>query len=579
MTSSTGPRRLLWNEPRVVAAGAVALLITAGISVMQMSMRANLFDPASVPIFERLFLFQDYNASLLFPAVLLLALSPQCQSAGSAIARWMGRHALITTTTSCLAFAAGAWFVYLNHPLSLDESAPLMQSQAFAAGSLLGRFPPALIDWLVYPPFQEMFIHVSHETGEVSSAYWPGFAALLTPFTAAGVPWLCNPVLGALAVWVIYRITLHMTGSMDAAGAAMLFSLASAAFVINSISYYSMTAHMLCNAVFVLLLLEPTPRRALLAGLVGGLALNLHNPFPHMLFALPWLAWLLSRDDRWRLVPSIVAGYLPGIAAGFGWYLMTHGLSPNAPNNAVAAGGGPIEIAVRQFLAVLRFPDAALLDMRVMALAKLWLWAVPALVLLTIVGFWRSRAEVRFKLLAASAILTFVGYVFIPVSQGHGWGFRYFHSAWFVLPVLAAGAIAGPTGHSIPPAPRIAEPLTRYVYGAALGSLVLLLPLFAWQVHSFIQLHIGQLPTSEQGRPRVVIINPYMGYYSQDLVQNDPFLRTPVIRMITHGRANDEKMMATHFPDLVVLSRGYRGSVWGYPDDDPTSTSNGTEKR
>lgn len=579
MTSSTGSRRLLWNEPRVVAAGAIALLLTAGITLLQMSMRANLFDPESVPIFERLFLFQDYTASLLFPAVLLLALFPQCQAAGSTLARWMGRHPLTTATASCLAFAAGAWFVYLNHPLSLDESAPFMQSQAFAAGSLLGRFPPALIDWLVYPPFQELFIHVSHETGEVSSAYWPGFAALLTPFTAAGFPWLCNPVLGALSAWVIFRITLHMTGSFDAAGSAVLFSLASAAFVINSISYYSMTAHLLCNAVFVLLLLEPTPRRAFLAGLVGGLALNLHNPFPHMLFALPWLAWLLWRDDRWRLVPAVAAGYLPGIAAGFGWYLMTHGLSPNAPNNAVAGGGGPFDIAVRQFLAVLRLPNEALLDMRVIALAKLWLWAVPALILLTIVGFCRSRVEVRFKLLAGSAILTFVGYLFIPVSQGHGWGFRYFHSAWFVLPVLAAGAIASPSGRTTPLASRIAEPLARYVHGAALVSLVLLVPLFAWQVHSFIQTHVGQLPTSDRGRPRVVIISPYMGYYSQDLVQNDPFLRAPVIRMITHGRADDEKMMATHFPDLVLLSSGYRGSVWGYPDDHPVSASSGTEQR
>jgi len=543
-------------------------------------MRANLFDPESVGIFERLFLFQDYNASLLFPAVLLLALFPQCQSAGSTIARWMGRNPLITAAISCVAFAVGASYVYLNHPLSLDESAPFMQSQAFAAGSLLGRFPPALIDWLVYPPFQELFIHVSHETGQVASAYWPGFAALLTPFTAAGVPWLCNPVLGALSAWVIFRITLQLTGSVDAAGAAMLFSVASAAFVINSMSYYSMTAHLLCNAAFVLLLLEPTPRRAMLAGLVGGLALNLHNPFPHMLFALPWLAWLLRRDDRWRLLPSIAAGYLPGIAAGFGWYLMTHGLAPNAPNNVVAAGGGPIEIAVRQFLAVLRLPNEAVLDMRVIALAKLWLWAVPALVLLAIVGFWRSRADIRVKLLAASAILTFVGYIFIPVSQGHGWGFRYFHSAWFVLPVLAAGAFAAHPGQSSSSsAPPIGGPLARYVQGAALGSLVLLVPLFAWQVHSFIQSHVGQLPMSDHGQPRVVLISPYMGYYSQDLVQNDPFLRAPVIRMITHGRADDEKMMATHFPDMVLLSRGYRGSVWGYPDDDSARASNGPERR
>ena len=420
---------------------------------------------------------------------------------------------------------------------------------------------------------------MSHETGQVASAYWPGFAALLAPLSAVGLPWLCNPLLGALSIWALYQITLKITGSVDAAGSAILFSLGSAAFVINSISYYSMTAHLLCNALFVLLLLEPTPRRCLLAGLVGGLALNLHNPFPHMLFALPWLAWLLRRDDRWRLSAAITAGYLPGILAGFGWYLMTHGLSPNAPHNVAADGGGPIEMALRQFRAVLALPNEALIDMRVIALAKVWLWAVPALLLLTGIGFWQARASVHFKLLVASAVLTFVGYLFIPVSQGHGWGFRYFHSSWFVLPILAAGAFVTAPGRTSTVSLRVAGPLIKYVQGASIASMALLIPLFAWEVHSFIRDHIEQLPTSNHGQPRVMIISPYMGYYSQDLVQNDPFLRTPVIRMITHGRIADEEMMAKQFPDLVLLSRGYRGSVWGYLHDGPLNPSNGTKQR
>jgi len=122
---------------------------------------------------------------------------------------------------------------------------------------------------------------------------------------------------------------------------------------------------------------------------------------------------------------------------------------------------------VRQFLAVLRLPNEAVLDMRLIALAKLWLWAVPALVLLAIVGFWRSRADMRVKLLAASAILTFIGYIFIPVSQGHGWGFRYFHSAWFILPVLAAGAFAAHPGQSPTPARRIAGTTDPVCHGGA----------------------------------------------------------------------------------------------------------------
>jgi hypothetical protein len=94
-----------------------------------------------------------------------------------------------------------------------------------------------------------------------------------------------------------------------------------------------------------------------------------------------------------------------------------------------------------------------------------------------------------------------------------------------------------------------------------------MVPFFAWQVDSFMTAHLAQLPTAETGRPRVVIINPAMQYYAQDLAQNDPFLRDPVIRMVTRGRKVDEQMMASQFPDLVRLSQTYKGSVWGYADE------------
>ena len=63
--------------------------------------------------------------------------------------------------------------------------------------------------------------------------------------------------------------------------------------------YYSMQAHLTANLLFVWLLLKPTPYRAFGAGVVGSLALVLHNPFPHMLFAAPWIiAFARSKDQR-----------------------------------------------------------------------------------------------------------------------------------------------------------------------------------------------------------------------------------------------------------------------------------------
>ncbi len=568
MTDGTRQKRLLWNDPSVVVLCGIALLATIAIIGLQTSRRRGVYDPETVGIFDRLFLFQDYPTSWLLMAMLLVAMVPAVQQAGSRLARWFGENPGIVATLSIVLLAAGARFAYMAHPLAMDETAAYMQSEAFAAGALLGRLPAPLMDWLVVPGFQAHFFQVSHQTGEVASAYWPGFALLLTPFVAAGVPWLCNPVLGGLSVWAVQRMARKLTGSVEVAGTAALFMLASAAFVVNAISFYSMTAHLLSNAVFVLLLLNPSPRRALAAGAIGGLSLTLHNPVPHLLFAVPWLLWLLFQKDRVRLCTAVAIGYLPWVViVGFAWHLFTLSLVPVAADGTVTAEIGPIAELNRQLAAIFRLPDGELLDARLVGLAKLWLWATPAMVLVAVAGYWRFRRDWRFQLLFASAALTFIGFLFVPVSQGHGWGFRYFHSAWFVLPLFAAATVATPSGSGNSAQRSRSNILGRYAQGAALGGLLVLTPFFVWQVHGFIAGHLAQLPATDHGRPRVVIINPYTGYYAQDLVQNDPFLRDPVIRMITHGRQEDEAMMSEYFPDLVLLSHSYRGSVWGYADD------------
>ena len=571
--SVDSPRpRLLWNAPVGIALGFLALLLTAGIVAMQLYMRAHVFEPQGLPIFYRLFLFQDYTAAFLLVGVLLLiAPLPAAQRAAASLALAMGRAPLTVSGICLLVLAAGALWVYEGYPLAMDEFAPYMQSRIFAEGELVGQFPPALLDWLIPEPFRNYFVHFSRETGEIASSYWPGFALLLTPFMAAGVPWLCNPVLGAAAVWVIHRLTLELTQRTEAAGAASLFAAASAAFTVNAISFYSMTAHLLCNAVFVLLLLRPTFTRSLCAGLVGGLALTLHNPIPHMLFAAPWLLWLLFRSDRWRTLPTITAGYLPGlIIFGFGWRALISGL----------AGGDAVPSAFTMLSGVFNWPTPVNLWDRLIALAKIWLWAAPLLLLLAGLGFWRERGNTAFRLMVASATATFIGYLFVPLDQGHGWGFRYFHSAWFVLPVFAGAALgSAPAMQLHRRFEEASRALSSWTLAAALGGLLVLTPYFAWQVHQFIHAHRAQLPTASSGTTRIVILTRVAGYYPEDLVQNDPFLREPVITMFTQGREADEAMVRKYFPDLVMLNRTYRGSVWGYAPAESTGSADPTVGR
>ena len=47
-----------------------------------------------------------------------------------------------------------------------------------------------------------------------------------------------------------------------------------------------------------------------------------------------------------------------------------------------------------------------------------------------------AKLHTRKSRLIAIAVIGFC-FLFVWADQGHGWGFRYFHSAWLALPLLA----------------------------------------------------------------------------------------------------------------------------------------------
>ena len=528
----------------------VAFLIIAAV-------RASLIGPFSAS-FTFLVGGIDYYACLPYAAALVIGLLRPVQRAALALADACGRHPYVAAGLTAAALVLGTHLLYHAHPLSMDEYAPHFQSRAFAAGEMAGRLPPALLDWLVPTGFQRMFFTVDRASGAIVSIYYPGMALLLTPFTALGVPWLLNPLLGGATVLVMHALGRALFGSERAAGLAVLFTLASPAVTLNAVSFYSMPAHLLANALFALLLLRPTPRRAFAAGVTGSVALVLSNPVPHLFFALPWVAWLAADGARRRLLVPLIAGYVPlcGIL-GLGWTYYVRGFSTSLAQGVAE----PLSLAASIFSSVLHLPTKVVLEARTVALAKLWLWAAPALLVLAGLGVWRLRNESGpWLVLAGSAVLTFLGYLFVPYDQGHGWGYRYFHSAWSVLPLLAVAAVQ-PRGD----APGASSSLTGYAAACALAGLLSVSVLQAVQQEHFVRRHLRQVPAAQSGQARVVIIDASRGFYRIDLVQNDPFLRDPVLKLVSHGRAADEAMMRQRFPELSRLSSDERGTVWGIP--------------
>lgn len=502
-------------------------------------------------IFWHLITTYDLPAAWMVVAILIVGYWFGARRSGNAawvdrllqgLDRWRYFVAVVLWVLLCF----GSVAIYQNHPLSMDEYAAVFQAKVFAAGALHGQFPPDLLDHLIPRGFQNHFLMMNRNTGAVFSAYWPGFSLLLAPFVWLGIPWACNPTLVVASFLLIGRIARDLIASPLAAGWALLFALASPAFVVNGITYYSMPAHLLFNLGFAWLLLSPSPLRLVLAGLVGGFALVLHNPFPHLVFALPWILWLALRSDhRARTLFWLAAGYLPVVAGLLvGWSLWQQQIlqvgAGLAVGQASAAQADLLDRAVGllgSLLRVLQMPDESIVYARLGGLVKLWLWAVPTLLLLAWWGGRQSKST-GIRLLGASALTTFFAYFLIRFDQGHGWGYRYFHPAWGVLPILgAAGALK-----------LMSIPSEGVRWARTLGATAVVSMLAAngqrfFQIDSFIADHLAQFPPRSVAESQLVMHNG-RGYYPLDLIQNDPWLRGNSVIVLVRSEEEKAKLLS-----------------------------------
>ena len=212
---------------------------------------------------------------------------------------------------------------------------------------------------------------------------------------------------------------------------------------------------------------------------------------------------------------------------------------------------------------MLHLPTLQILSFRLMGYVKVWNWAVPALPLLAWLGYRACRDRPALGRIFASAALTIVGYWFTPPmnTQGHGWGFRYFHSAWWVLPLFAAALVVG-------------DHARRARWTALLGVLTMLallvtLPLHLVQVERFVARHLAQdFPVAGSGT-QIHLLRLDRGYYTQDLIQNDPFLRGPAIRLRSLGAERDHEMLRRAFPGARLERADERGELWRVPPRSP----------
>jgi len=376
-----------------------------------------------------------------------------------------------------------------------------------------------------------------------------------------GAPWLLNPVLAGLTLVLVCPLARKLSSAPSAPGWAMLLTVASPAFVANAISYYSMEAHLFCTLLYSWLLLTPSWKRAFLAGLVGSVALVLHNPFPHLLVGIPWIVWLAANRDRRRYLVALFAGYLPiSIVCGPGWlYFLSNVVDkPHVASTAAAAGKQSFLAWLGSVLANnLSVPDLIILRYRLVGIAKLFIWAVPALPMLALLGYRQAgKGNALARLLGWGALATLAFYLVIPWDQGHGWGYRYFHAAFGALPLLAVALLDEP---------RTRTQFVRLAGALAFSSLVVLSPLALVHIHSFVHECKLAVPDPPPDTLRLVFVRPERAYYGQDMVRNHPFLDTPTWVLLGKGDEDEKALVRKRFPNAVQVGSTRVGTVWDVP--------------
>jgi hypothetical protein len=487
--------------------------------------------------------------------------------------------------SSALFYAVLMRFAAFGLAYTPDESSAVLQAQTFAALQLTPRVAPDLVTSVIPAWLQNNILLFSPETGRYTPTYWPGYALLMAPFARFGLEWLCNPVLTALSLGLLFKLTARWLGSRQAGVWALVWAFASPVIALNAATFFSMPAHLLANLLFCWFFTQNTRRAAFFAGLVGGFALILHNPVPHLSFALPWILWAW-KSRRAQFGPLLLGYALVALPVGIGWsiHLASFQSLPAAIEGAARVAATSQESALSRLVArvafVFRPPDRYLLLSRLAGLVKIGVWAAPGLIVFAWLG-WRRVAALKRSpdaasenndseevsgevsardrnsylwLLGASVATNFGIYLFIRFDQGHGWGFRYMHQTWLAWPILAAFLIQHEKK-------RAGFSLRRLSALFCLLSVLVVLPLRVVQARLFMQNVLRDRPPAAPPGAAISFVRESEGE-AATFITNDPFLRNSQWKLRFLSQAKSQQVARRYLASARRVQVGKWGETW-----------------
>jgi hypothetical protein len=427
--------------------------------------------------------------------------------------------------------AAGTSFVFHRYALSADENMVDFQARIFLSGKLRQEVPAFWQPMVrLITPTHAVYFPSIHSW---NSGYLPVYSVFRATLMPLGLEWLTNPVFAAISVLAIAGIARRIwpDDPRKTVLAAGLLA-ASSQFLVMSMTAYAMPAHLALNLVWLWLYSDPAKRRFWLAPFVGVAALGLHQPFFHALFVIPFLVRLIL-DRRLKIGLFFALIYSIGIVCWFAWW---RHFQPN-----FTGVGSKGTFGLYHTTATIQF----------MYLAFLLGWLAFPLVLLIPLGFAHIRAAPPLlRDAAASCLLTFGFYVFVRLDQAHGWGDRYFHGA---LGCLILVAVAGWDSLSAKLGKRSA---VTFVGAGLAAALLLQLPLRCFQAEEFVRPYARAADVFHHIDADIIVFQPCMAWYSNDLLRNDPFLQQrPIIVSLLTMTAPEANLLQKAYPRARLIGQ------------------------
>jgi Dolichyl-phosphate-mannose-protein mannosyltransferase len=426
-------------------------------------------------------------------------------------------------------------YVFQDYPYSGDEWGYLLQAEIFSRGRLQVDSPD-------HPRFFDVMSMVNN--GKFYCWGPPGWSILLLPGSLLGVPWLVNPVLGALTLLVVYRLGVLLYDRSTSL-LALLFMLFSPFFLLHSASYLAHPSSLFFIVLFVFFYARGIERGAsrdfLLAGLSGSGSF-LIRPFDQVAIFLPvgihLLLLALKRKVSARQILWFGMSHATGVLLLLAYNYLQTG-NPLTTGYHIAQGGYLFDLRLlgRRFIAEY--------------FLHLLVWTFPFLPLLALVyGMWPRQTEKRSHkgqrwdtLLLLMFLSNVFWYTLVPFHYWAGYGPRYYYGSFFAVALLGAqGAVA--LMRRLPYRWGIGE---RAGFAAvALGvcltlSLCWLFPVKLLEAYENIQARLALYRTIEQQKLQnvVVFIRSVKEQFSPlDLTRNAPDFHGTVLNVHDLGELN-----------------------------------------